>query len=82
MTEAERKAYEVRISAALSADSGVMFSDAAAAVSIADLRKLFCDNWPMVKSVLQALGSIFPPAALVTGLVIKIGDTAHGIICP
>ncbi len=47
-----------------------------------DPKKLFCENWETVKTVLQALASLVPGAGLIVGWIIKAGDLAHGAICP
>lgn len=81
MTEDERQNYEQQITAALAADMSASGTAAAPPIAAADLRRLFCDNWDMVKTVITALGVIFPPALLVVTPLIKVGDIAKGIIC-
>jgi len=34
----------------------------------------FCELWPIVRSALEVLQTVVPAAALIVGIIIKIGD--------
>lgn len=81
-SDSERRAVAAQIAEALSAgDMGVQGPGTAEAPA-GDPKEIFCDNWGMVKMVLQILRQ-FAPAFLkpMIDIVIKGGDTLKGLIC-
>lgn len=66
-----------------------MFSDddagqveAAAAIPPADIKAFFCQNWPMVKQVLQVIADqVGGPVPWFARALIAAGDVMHGRIC-
>lgn len=55
-----------------------------APVSVAalpDPKSIFCENWPIARSVLEALKLVLPKFAGLIDLIIGFGDKLHGTIC-
>ncbi len=47
-----------------------------------DPKEIFCQHWPTVKQALEALKVIAPKYAWAIQVIITVGDTASGRICP
>jgi hypothetical protein len=86
LSEDDRKRGSKAIAEALMSDSApaaaVAGGPAAAAALPANAKKLFCDNWTTVKSVLQVLRQFAPGFVKpLIDIVIKAGDALKSAIC-
>ncbi|MEP9358611.1 hypothetical protein [Sphingomonas sp. KR3-1] len=81
-TDAHRQAALAAVAQALAVDAPHVEGAPIAPEGISDVKQLFCDNWGVVKQVLQVLGNLVPGLGLIIGIIIKAGDAAHGAICP
>jgi hypothetical protein len=81
ISDADKKAIGEKWAQSLQPHAAAFAAPAAAAAGV-DPKKIFCDDWPTAKSVLQALQSVVPqPGPIIIGLVISAGDAAHSTIC-
>jgi hypothetical protein len=82
LTENEIREAQMLAAHALAGESAPRANAAAAAADAGDAKKLFCENWPTVKKVLQFLadtvGGIVAGAARA---IIVAGDFLFGRIC-
>ncbi|AXJ95416.1 MULTISPECIES: hypothetical protein [unclassified Sphingomonas] len=73
----------LRIAQALADDMGGENTKAVDAAALgADPKQLFCQNWPLVKTVLGYIKPLLPaPIGWVISGLIAAGDILHGKIC-
>lgn len=79
-TSQERQAAARAIAEVMVTDTGPETVGAMAAGI--DPKKLFCENWGTVRTVLEVLKTLVPGAVgVIIGVVIKAGNAAHSAIC-
>jgi hypothetical protein len=63
-------------------DADVRVNEAAAADALVNPKELFCNNWDMVKQVLQFLKPYLPKYLQgILVVIIKAGDALKNVIC-
>jgi hypothetical protein len=84
LTASEQQLVSAAVSRALTEDDDSALNlSAAPAAAIGDLKELFCKNWATVKAVLQFLSGQLPAwLRPIVAIIIRIGDSIHGAICP
>lgn len=82
MAEIDRDRIAAAINAEFAADSRPESAAAVSPEALVSAKELFCNNWDMVKKVLEFLATVAPGSVgVIINLVIRAGDAAKKVIC-
>ncbi len=82
LSESERREAQAAAAQAMVGDAPAGGAAAAGGADIGDVKDFFCNNWPMIKKVLEFIADkVGGGVGRLVRAVIAAGDVLHKLIC-
>ena len=82
LSESERREAQAAAAEAMVGDAPPAAAAPAGGADLGDVKKFFCENWPMIKKVLEFIADkVGGGVGRIVRAVIAAGDVLHKLIC-